>query len=253
MTSDRGYLPMGALCNAATAIVKTWRRRAARRMAAPQLARLRERVVADRAETGLVLARIDQRLAALAADAAPIPAPLHSDWAWRPEAWLRPVVPAALAGPAAGARLTGDLSVYHDCPLRESVLRQIRGEDGAPPFALALDIFGFAGSFTSLAIDLPAAALAGFGADRIVTATVVFDASVPVWATVRLNLVQGPEHHRLSRPILSGIPVEFDLAAAKIDHRPITAGWLDMILLDPRANRVVLRDLTLTRRPRAEF
>lgn len=226
------------------------RRRAIRRMPLSRLARLRDRLLTDISDAGALLTQVEARMDAAAATA-PIPRPPNADWTWRPEPWVVRLAPAGLAAAESGARLAENLALYHDCPLRETSLRQIAGVPGHPPHALALDVFGFSGRFLSLAVDLPEAACAGLGADHVLVATVAAESLAPVAATARLNLCQGHDHRRLSRGIVFGTAAEFDLAAARLDDRPVTASWLDLIFEAPGRNRIVVHDLTLTRRPRA--
>ena len=47
--------------------------------------------------------------------------------------------------------------------------------------------------------------------------------------------------------------VEFDLAYAKLNEERIANMWLDLIFEGPQMNQVTLRDLTFSRRPRAEM
>lgn len=186
-------------------------------------------------------------------DLAPVARPLHCDWAWRPPAWSGPVGSADLRGPEPGARLCPDLALFHDCPQRGLDLRQVPPPGPARPFGIEIAVRGFGGSFLSLALDLPAAALAGLGPDHVVTATAAFAADVPVGAQARLNLRQGPEHHRLPRAVATGEVVEFDLGGGPVDGRRIEAAWLDLIFVTPPENRIRIADLTLARRPRAAF
>lgn len=184
---------------------------------------------------------------------APIPRPLHCDWAWRPPAWAVPVRSEVIEAPQPGLRFCADLAVFHDCPQRGFALRQVPPAAPGQTQAIEITVRGFAGSFLSLAIDLPAGALAGLGPGHVVTLDLAFAAEVPLGAQARLNLRQGPEHHRLPRPVAAGRGVEFDLGGGRIDGRRIEAAWLDLIFVTPAENRIVISDLTLARRPRAVF
>ncbi|MEM6564948.1 MAG: DUF6478 family protein, partial [Pseudomonadota bacterium] len=46
---------------------------------------------------------------------------------------------------------------------------------------------------------------------------------------------------------------EFDLAYANVNEKRIEKAWLDLIFENPRMNQVTLRDLTFSRRPRAQL
>jgi hypothetical protein len=47
--------------------------------------------------------------------------------------------------------------------------------------------------------------------------------------------------------------VEFDLAYANLNERRIDKVWVDLILENPEMNQITFRDLTFSRRPRAEM
>lgn len=46
---------------------------------------------------------------------------------------------------------------------------------------------------------------------------------------------------------------EFDLAYAGLNDKRIERAWLDLILNDAGMSRIVIRDLVVSRRPRAEL
>ena len=49
------------------------------------------------------------------------------------------------------------------------------------------------------------------------------------------------------------VMVEFDLGYSKINEKRVEKIWLDLIFEGPEMNQIILRDVTLTRRPRAEL
>ena len=51
----------------------------------------------------------------------------------------------------------------------------------------------------------------------------------------------------------STVRVEFDLAYTKLNEKRVDRMWLDLIFDNPGMNEVILRDLTFSRRPRAEL
>ncbi|MFN3282190.1 MAG: DUF6478 family protein, partial [Tabrizicola sp.] len=182
-----------------------------------------------------VMLAADARLAVPPLGAGLPQMPLGTDWGWRPDLWR-----VALAEPgavASGERtaLGEGLALYHDCPLGEVVVRQIRNQapEDRAPFGLALDVFGFRGSFLSLALNLPEAAVQGLRARHLVRAELVIDSDSPVKAYARLNIRHGPN---LAQPV-SALPeagreklAEFDLACADLNDRRIERAWLDLIV-----------------------
>jgi len=95
--------------------------------------------------------------------------PGGTDWRWRPGFMAGQVSPRGLAGPESGDRLGEGAAVWHDCPESALILQQL-ANDGATdlsPFGMRLEVFGFAGSFLSLSIDLPESALQGLTRSHI--------------------------------------------------------------------------------------
>jgi len=185
--------------------------------------------------------------------------PLGTDWVWRPDLWRGPVAEAGTVATASRTQISDDLSLYHDCPLGEISLRQTRNRSEADraPFGLALDVFGFQGSFLSLAVTLPEPALSGLTARHLVEVEVVMQGDVTLPAFARLNLQHGPNVAQ----VVSALPTvaagltsaAFDLAYAGLDQRPVTKAWLDLIFNEPAMKGVILRDVVVSRRPRAEL
>lgn len=216
-----------------------------------RLVRLRDRLRDARVIESALLCEVEAKIAERSGAAAPIPRPLHCDWAWRPQAWSRQLRPSGLVAAGPGARFGEEIALFHDCPLAETAMHQGTGERPGAPFCLVIETFGFSGEFLSLAVDLPVQALADLGDRHILTATAEVQFEVPVPTVLRLNLRQGPEVRQITRGLDMGHPVEFDLAAAGLDRRDISAGWLDLIFQAPGANRIAIPDLTMNRRPRA--
>lgn len=200
----------------------------------------------------------DARLAVPALGAGLPQMPLGTDWSWRPDLWR-----GAMAEPGAVALgdrtpLGEDVALYHDCPFGEVVVRQVRNDrpEDRAPYGLAIDIFGFRGSFLSLAMNLPAAAVQGLQARHLMRAELVIDSDHLTRAYARLNVKHGPN---LAQPV-SNLPAEgrmkvaeFDLAYADLNDKRIERAWLDLILNDAAMTRIVIRDVVVSRRPRAEL
>lgn len=184
--------------------------------------------------------------------------PLGTDWAWRPDLWRAALSEAGSVCASDRTPLGEGLAIYHDCPLGEVVVRQLRNQlaEDRAPYGLAVDVFGFKGSFLSLALNLPDAAVDGLKERHLVRAEMIIDSDRPVKAYARLNIRHGPN---LAQPV-SALPeegrdklAEFDLAYADLNDRRIERAWLDVILNEPAMTRVVIRDLVVSRRPRAEL
>jgi hypothetical protein len=178
--------------------------------------------------------------------------PPHRDWTWRPALWRAPVLPLAWAAPTGETPLSPDTTLFHDCPLGEIAARQTRGD--GPPFALALDVYAFRGSYLSLAITLPEPARDNLRRRHVIRLDTRLGAERPVTAYARLNIQRGSTPTTIVRELARGERtfVDFDLAALRIDVSRAERLWLDLIFDAPAANGILLEDLILTRTPRAE-
>lgn len=184
--------------------------------------------------------------------------PAGADWVWRPGPWRRRTVVPGLAGATSGMTLAEGVAVFHDCPLRELVLRQVRNARAhdLAPFGLRLEVFRFEGGFLSLAIDLPDAAVRGLGPRHVIRLDLVTEAERPVALSARLNIRQGPNVTQIVRWVAFRAEdgtAEFDLADADLGARQVESMWMDLIFGNPGMNGLILRDVTLSRRPRADL
>lgn len=184
--------------------------------------------------------------------------PLHCDWAWRPAPWASRLSGAAVDWVQSGHALSGDVSLHHDassaCRIACSQMAQ---PEGPADQALSLTAEGFDGSFLSLALELPPAAWQGLRPDHL----------LGVWLALteegggvylRLNIRHGPNHLQLLRHVppgsgadAGGVLTEFDLICTPFNEKRVSQIWCDLILGDEGSSGAVLRDVSLTRRPRA--
>lgn len=184
--------------------------------------------------------------------------PAQADWAHRPELWRGPISPVGMAAVESRTRVGNAATLYHDCTISEMTLRQVRNarEDDLAPFGLRIDVFKFDGSFMSLVLDLPESAVGGLRRNHILRmeAEVETEKSLEIFA--RLNIKYGPNVEQVVRELPldgSNIFVEFDLAHTKISEKRLERMWLDLIFEGPEMNEINLRDITFSRRPRADF
>jgi hypothetical protein len=150
-----------------------------------------------------------------------------------------------------------EATLFHDCAVPELGWRQIRngGERDAAPFGLALDVFRFDGSFLSLVVELPPEAAQGLLRRHLVRLACTVETERRIEIFARLNVRHGPNTEQLVRELPPGeaeVAVDFDLAYTKLNEKRVERLWLDLIFEGPEMNRIVLRDVTLTRRPRAD-
>jgi len=217
-----------------------WHRaaRLADRMRLGLLRAVRDDAVQLRREIDRVLHVADARLTLPLIGTDAIRRPMGTDWAWRPELWRGPVVPAGHSGLLSRAMLGSEATVFHDCPVSE------------------LDVFRFDGSFLSLVLDLPPDAVQGLRLNHLIRLDCKVEVERPLEIFARLNVRHGPNTEQVVRELPLGqddVWVDFDLAYTKINEKRVEKAWIDLIFEGPEMNQIVIRDLTLSRRPRAEL
>ena len=240
--------------------LRRWDRaaRTADTLDAGALKRLRQkaRLLGRRVDKVLYVA--EERLALPLAGEAGVRRPMHSDWAWRPEVWRGPIKPAGLALVESKTPIGREAKVFHDCTLGELSVRQLRNtkaEDIAP-YGLRMDVFQFEGSFLSLVLDLPKEGVDGLSRRHIVRLEIRVETEKPLEIFGRLNVRHGPNLEQVVREFEGSdgeLLIEFDMAATRLNEARIENAWLDLIFEGPEMNAITLRDVTLSRRPRAEF
>jgi len=219
---------------------------------------LRNRARALSRRVDRVLHVSEGRLALPLAGQAAIRRPMHSDWAWRPELWCGPVKPGGLASVETKTSIGKEAKVFHDCALSELSIRQVRNtraEDIAP-YGVRMDVFRFEGSFLSLVVDLPPEGVEGLSRRHLIRLEIRAETEKPLEIFGRLNVRHGPNVEQLVREFSGStgeIDVEFDLSATRMNVARVERAWLDLIFEGPEMNEIVLRDVTLSRRPRAEI
>lgn len=184
--------------------------------------------------------------------------PPGTDWSHRPAAWAGPLDPIGYAPVRNKTAFGEDLTVYHDCKSACLSLRQIRNttSDDLAPFRLAMDVFNFDGSFLSMVLQAPPAAVEGLKKRHIIRLTMSASSERPLEMSARLNLKHGPNTEQVSQEISLNndeIMVEFDLAFMRFNETRVEQIWLDLFFDSPSMNRVEIRDITLSRHPRAEI
>lgn len=180
------------------------------------------------------------------------------DWTWRPGMWRFPLAQPGRCAVETGTQLDDAVKLFHDCTLSEMTVRQVRSQREADlaPFAVQIDVLEFQGSFLSLVIDVPAEPLTDLTREHILRIDGVVQTERPLELFARLNLRCGTR----TEQVVQELPVqddmcfaEFDLAYAGVDDSRIDAIWLDLIIENPRMNQVTVRDVTLSRRLRAQL
>ncbi|MBE0452659.1 DUF6478 family protein [Roseovarius autotrophicus] len=239
-------------------VMRTWRR-AAIQAPAMTLGELRQ-VRAQGRKLGHyineTLAVADSRLALPLVGSNAFPRPHGTDWAWRPEVWRLPLPCPGKASVPSKSMLGREVTVFHDCTRSELSLRQVRNRRAADlaPYGLRMDVFAFDGSFLSLVVDLPQEATEGLTRRHLIRLDTIVEMEKPLEIFARLNIRHGPNTEQIVRELPlkeEEIMVEFDLAYSNLNEKRIERAWIDLIFENPQMSEVILRDVTLGRRPRA--
>ncbi|WP_442970929.1 DUF6478 family protein [Roseovarius sp. D0-M9] len=186
------------------------------------------------------------------------PKPHGTDWAWRPSLWNLPLASPGMSSAPSKSKLGDELTLFHDCARSELTLRQVRNtrEADLAPYGLRMDVFAFDGSFLSVVLDLPYGAVDGLKKRHLLRVTTIVELEKPLEIFARLNIKHGPNTEQIVRELPldeDEIVVEFDLAYSGLNEKRIERAWVDLIFENPEMSQVTLRDLTFSRRPRAEF
>jgi hypothetical protein len=240
-------------------VLRRWSRRAraAQSLNLVELRSLRAQARDLRLQLDRLLFEADGRLALPAIGSNAMQLPLYTDWSHRPEIWRGPISPQGASSVLSRAKIGNEGTLFHDCRISELTFRQVRNtsEQDLAPFGLRLDVFRFDGSFLSLAVDLPNEVCHGLGKRHILRLDCAIDLETPIEIFARLNIKHGPNLEQIVReiPITSDdVFAEFDLAYTKLNEKRVEKVWIDMIFEDPEMNQIVLKDITVSRRPRAE-
>ena len=140
--------------------------------------------------------------------------------------------------PESGTVIGEGVTTFHDAVQRNFAFRCLDR-------TLLLTIYQFAGSYLSIAVDLPAAMRTRMRPGWRLTARLDTDATRPVTTFVRLNL-----NHRQTKRVLHEVvvidqgtrDVGFDLDAVEPGW---TGAWLDIIFSHPRMSEICLRGVSL--------
>ena len=218
---------------------------------------LRSQARADQKALSRVLHVAEGRLALPRLGSNAMHRPPGADWMWRPELWRGPVTPSGTAGVEPRTTFGEELVVHHDCPLKELTLRQHRNDrqGDLAPFGVAVDILGFEGSYLSLLIQLPEKAAQTLARRHIfrVELSVERDRDIALYG--RLNVKNGPNTEQITTRFEGqdhALIADFDLGFSHINEKRVERLWLEVFFESPAMSRVDLRDLTVSRRHRAE-
>jgi hypothetical protein len=219
---------------------------------------LRIRARQLRRELDRVIHEAEYRLALPVIGATAIRKVLGTGWAWRPDLWHGPIPMPGQSSVPARALVCDGTTLFHDCRRSELTVRQIRNtrEADLAPFGFRMDVLRFDGSFLSLVLDLPPEAAQGLKTRHLIRLEAIVEMEKPLEIYARLNIKHGPNVEQIVRELPLNdeeVMVEFDLAYSKINEKRVEKLWLDLIFEGPEMNQIILRDVTISRRPRAEL
>ncbi|MFZ5964482.1 DUF6478 family protein [Thalassococcus sp. BH17M4-6] len=240
--------------------LRRWSRaaRAAAHTDLPELRRQRAQARKLKHHLDTLIHVSDARLALPMIGNQAFPRPHDADWGWRPALWCGPLASPGESSVRSKTMLGREVTLFHDCAHSELTLRQLRNtrEADLAAYGLRMDVFRFDGSYLSLAIDLPEEASRDLRRKHLIRLETIVESEKPLEIFARLNIKNGPNTEQIVRELPlheEDIRVEFDLAYTKLNEKRVERMWLDLIFEGPQMNQVILRDLTFSRRPRAEL
>lgn len=232
-------------------------------MAAPSarttdLRRQAEAAKALRAQLDEVIYQADKRLCSPQLGMVGVPRAENADWTWRPKLWRGPLHSVGLVAVENRTPLGSEATIFHDCDVSELSFRQVRNlrPDDLAPYGVRMDLFRFDGTFLSVAIDFPPAAMDGLRKRHLIRVNTVVEYEKPVDIYARLNIRSGPNTEQMNSKLpldTEDVAVEFDLADTDINEHRVEALWLDLIFDGPEMNQVTVRDVNVSRAPRADI
>ncbi|MDN5787925.1 DUF6478 family protein [Pseudorhodobacter sp.] len=222
------------------------------------LRRYRSQALALRRNLDRVLHLAEHRLSLPVIGSNAIRKPMGTDWAWRPMLWKGPIPVPGLSSVLNKTLICDGTTIFHDCRQSELTVRQIRNtrEADLAPFGLRMDVFRFDGSFLSLVVELPPESVDGLRLTHVIRLDAIVELEKPLEIFARLNIKYGPNVEQVVRELPLNeeeVKVEFDLAYSKLNEKRVERMWVDLIFEGAEMNQIILRDLTFSRRPRAEL
>lgn len=237
-----------------------WRRAAQRVQNAGQadLRQQRDQARALRSHLDQLIQTADSRLIRPKVGSMQFAKPVGTDWSCRPDLWRGPLAQPGVASAPRKTALDAHVNLFHDCPLSEITVRQIRNRDTGDlaPFSLSVEVFSFEGSFLSVSVDLPGDATQNLTREHLIRMETVIDCERSTGLFARLNIQHGPNSEQVLRQLSASDAqntVDFDLAHLPLNERRIEKIWVDLIFETPSMNRMVVRDLTFCRFHRADL
>lgn len=192
------------------------------------------------------------------AGTATLPRPTGTDWSWRPKAWRAAFATPGTAGAQNRTPLGDELTLFHDCPLAEIAIRQVRNtrRQDKTPYGVQLDILHFQGSFLSLVVEIPTKACVDLRRRHVIQLAAAIERENPITVYARINVLNGPNTEQILLTLPDDEPetmVEFDLAYSQLNEKRAERMWVDLMFENPKMNQITLRDLTFCRHPRADI
>lgn len=238
--------------------LRWWKRQAAKAktMSLPDLRKLRTNTQRFTACANRINQTAFERLTLPVLGSKAIYRPQGTEWAFRPLAWSAPTHPNGMSSVPAKTKIGDGLTLFHDCPAMEMTWRQIRNraQEDMAPFSIRLDVFKFAGSYLSFAIETPEESVKNLRKEHIFRMSFRVDSERPQEVFARLNLQHGPNIEQIVRELdvsTQEFYVEFDLFYTKFNEHRVEKIWFDLIFQNPSLNQITIRDVAIIRRLRA--
>ncbi len=173
--------------------------------------------------------------------------------------WRHATDPARFTQILNGTQVGGGVRLFHDCLRSEIALSQTAqtAQNTDAPFCIKLAVAAFEGSFLSLAIDVPTIVTRQLTSTHVMRATLNLVLEKQSDFCIRLNVQFGPNIEQIGYTLTGAdgaTSVEFDLSyVTALAGHVIDKMWIDVMVEAPAQNQIVLRDMTIAHRRRAEI
>ena len=157
--------------------------------------------------------------------------------------------PAGQALPS-GSDLGGGIKIFHNGHETAVQAKTLM------PDSITLQTMQFTGTYLALAIDLPGPAIAGLRKDHILRLAAHLNTQNCNALHARLNLSQLTKTQEMQGSILGQadqIFADFDFYHTEMGQTPAKHGWIDLIFSPQSDCLLTLGEITVGRRPRANF
>jgi len=175
--------------------------------------------------------------------------------AQRPDPFISQSLGMDIVRPDPSCPIGAYITLFHDCPEAEMVIRQIpnRAQSRVANCGLQLETFDFSGSFCTLKFKLPFKET--ISPDQILAIRAFVQTTDPILVHARLSISKGAHSETMVREMDLNDPfatAEFDLHFIETRLDGSQDVWIDLSFTNIAWSKLILRDVVLLQSKRAE-